>query len=504
MHRTIPSRPPLAHLAVALCSIAATSHAAGPKETGDPAIGDVVRPIVEQAMATGGTAGLQVGVVFEDGRHWSGGFGVADTDTGRAVNTDSRFYIASTTKALTALAAARLHHRGQFDLDRTLPEALPPGCTPSGAEDVTIRDLLTHTHGLRNRGLSWRVAFTGEYTADYFLERMPDCEFSGRGTFRYTNFGYDIVGVLLAPERTRGWKEVLQREVFGPLGMTSTTAYVSRIPEDDLAMPHELDARGVHRIPLRKADDNMGPAGGHFSTASDLCRLLQAELTGGLVNGERVIEADVIDDTQHRHATQDREFIHYRRWGFGLGWDLGDYASETVIHRPGGFAGYYSNAAFLPEHGFGVVVLANGGRYSSVLAEHVACAIYDHYLERPDALERFAGRLDEFRQELDDAQRAQSEPERPSVLDAPTASWDAYVGRYEHPTWGTIVVYRDPQGLSASMGPIAGRIDPVAGGPHAFHTSMFGYDRLFRFELDHLGQADRCVLAEDEVYRRVE
>ena len=66
---------------------------------------------------------------------------------------DSIFYIASTTKSLTAFAAALLHHSKTIDLDGSLATYFP-GLTlkpPLSAADITVRDLLTHTHGISKR-----------------------------------------------------------------------------------------------------------------------------------------------------------------------------------------------------------------------------------------------------------------------------------------------------------------------------------------------------------------
>ncbi|MEJ2370557.1 MAG: serine hydrolase [Gemmatimonadales bacterium] len=83
----------------------------------DPELVRQLEPLVHRAMTPGWTPGLQVAVVMADGRKWVQGFGVADVQTGRRITTDTRFYIASTTKALTGLAAARLDNRGVIDLD---------------------------------------------------------------------------------------------------------------------------------------------------------------------------------------------------------------------------------------------------------------------------------------------------------------------------------------------------------------------------------------------------
>ncbi len=443
-----------------------------------------LRPLVEEALAVDATPGLQVAVVFADGRTWSDGFGIADLDTGRPVTRTTRFYIASTTKALTALAAARLDARGELDLDATLAEALPDAPWPADAhaDDVTVRDLLTHTHGLSHPALGFRVAFTGQYTVDSFVDALADVR-SGPRSFRYTNFGYDIVGVILDRERTRGWTDVVAREVLEPLGMTRTTAHISEVPADELAMPHEHGAHGPERIDLRKGDANMGPAGGHVTTADDLARLLLAELTGGVLDGEQVVPAEVIAETQRAQVVQERTFLHYVRHAWGLGWDIGTLDGETVLHRPGGFAGYYSNAAFFPEHGFGVAVLVNGGSTSAVLAEDVVAAIVDTLLGRRDALVRHARRLEDLGLQLAGArERLASRPAPPPVTDAPTRAWDAYVGDYAHEMFGTITVERTDDGLRMTMGPMASTLLPLADDADAFRTTLFGDDDVAAFE----------------------
>ncbi|MFG0314296.1 MAG: serine hydrolase domain-containing protein, partial [Phycisphaerales bacterium] len=160
----------------------------------DPYLDRRLRPLVEEAMRVDATPGLQVAVVMRDGRLWTAGFGVADLETGRPVTPETRFYLASTTKALTALAGARLHARGELDLDASFADVFPgvelPAC--ADPEQITIRSLLTHSHGLRNQGVTWRVAFTGEYHNQLLLTMLRDSECIEPGVFRYSNLGYDI------------------------------------------------------------------------------------------------------------------------------------------------------------------------------------------------------------------------------------------------------------------------------------------------------------------------
>jgi len=444
--------------------------------------------LARDAMATGLTPGMSVAVVVDGRITWTAGFGHADRERERPVRPGTRFYIGSTSKALTALAAARLAARGALDLDAPLSRALPGAVFPVGvpAESVRVRDLLTHTHGIDGQGpISLRVAFTGEYTNDELL-RLLENHRPARGgrEFQYSNLGYDLIGVVLAPAERGGWKEVVEREVTRPLGMTATTAWRSRVPEDSLAQPYELGAHGPERIRLAKEDANMGPAGGHFSTAPDLARLLVAELDGGRVAGRQAIERRVIAETQRLQATQDREFTFFHRHGWGLGWDLGTYDGDTLLHRFGSFAGYRSHVSFMPRRGLGVVVLVNGGVASSTIADAMAAAIYDRLLERAGVRARLAGRLaaaaERGRRIVADLEKRAANV---GVLPLPL---DAYAGRYASPIYGTLVLEVLDGRLQASMGAARCPAEVFDAAKHQLRVELFGG-----------GSVVTAVLAED-------
>lgn len=459
----------------------------------DPGLRDRLQPLAERAMARGLVPGLQVAVVMQDGRTWTGSFGTADMNTGRPVTDETRFYIASTTKALTALTAARYAHQGKLDLDASLADAFPPGAHFHPDYDpttATVRDLLTHTHGLQQGPISIRTAYTGQITNEEILELLPAHPPRENRDFVYSNFGYDLIGYLLDPEHTRGWKDVEQHEVLDPLGMTHTTSHRSRIPDSLIAFPHEIGPEGMQRIRLAKGDPNLGPAGGHFTTASDLGRLLVAELNQGRLGGKQVIPAEVIDETQRAQVPQHRTFLHYDRHAWGLGWDIGTVDGDTVIHRPGGFTGYYSNAAFLPHYGFGVAVLCNGGSGGARLAELVAGAIYDELRGRDDPAGTLDRGLDELSQALDDRQEQVAERRAAySLLDAPRRPLDAYTGTYSDDLIGTVDIVRDGDNLRFEMGMVQSDLRQKDVEGDVFFAQLLDTDDQVTFEFGDGSQA---------------
>ncbi len=435
--------------------------------------------IAEAAMGRGLTPSIAIAVVQDDRMLWESALGVGDLETGRAVNRNTRYYLSSTSKALTGLAVAQLAARGALDLDAPLSRALPGARLPAGlsSDSIRVADLLTHTHGIDGMGpVSIRRSFTGEFTNADLLASLAAHRLARNGrAFQYSNLGYDLVAILLDSARADGWKTVVEREATAPLGMTHTTAWRSRLPDSSIAMPHEMGTEQFGRVPLAKEDSNMGPAGGHFSTAGDLARLLIAEMNRGRLDGRQAIPAEVIANTWRMRVPQDKTFGPFHRYGWGLCWDLGTYGTDTLVHRFGGFSGYRSHVSFMPRRGIGVVVLTNGGDVSSPLTDAVATAIYDRLLGHADegAYERRLSELEKNAAEIrtsniaDRAKRAA----RPQTL---PLTRDAYAGTYVDPAYGTLVVENHDGQLIGRMGAARSPIEVFDAGKQQFRAEFFG------------------------------
>lgn len=154
---------------------------------------------------------------------YSRAFGFADAASGRRADEGTAFYIASSTKALTATAVLALAARKELDLDASVAQYLPAlrGRGRFNADSVTLRDLLTMSHGLEGGGaVEFRTAYSGAFTPDMLLTLLAEYRQSGSPRqFRYGNLGYNILGLELDSRQVHGWKDVVRREVLDPLGM---------------------------------------------------------------------------------------------------------------------------------------------------------------------------------------------------------------------------------------------------------------------------------------------
>jgi CubicO group peptidase (beta-lactamase class C family) len=419
-------------------------HAAAPPtapQGASPVPNAALDPAVAALFALDMAPGMAVVVVRGDEVIYLRGFGHADVERGRRVTPETVFYIASTTKAFTGLAAAILDHRSAFDIDAPLSRYLPDARLqpPLSADSITIRSLLAHTHGIGNGGpVVWRTAFTGDLGSNEqlvaLLAEHPAAS-TGR-EFAYGNIGYNTASLAMDRALGRSWKDVLEQEIFRPLGMRSTTGYVSRVPADRLALPYGAEPHGFERIDYGKTDGNMHAAGGLVTSAADMGRWLEAQLEGGRVDGRQLLSAAAVAEGQRLHATTDANRRGVRQVGYTLGWQVLLHGADTVYSHGGGFAGFAAHVSFLPRHRIGVAVLANESSLGSALVDLVARRIYAQVLGAASAWEWPEGIAQQVEQAkhgiaADRARRAA----RPQTLLFPL---DAYAGVYRDAAFGDI------------------------------------------------------------------
>ena len=324
--------------------------------------------------------GLGVVVVRDTQIIYMKGFGFADAEARRPFTQQTVFYVASTTKAFTGLAAAILDGQGRFSLDAPLSRYLPEAelRPPLNPDSITIRSLLSHSHGIGDGPVPMRLAYTGEYSGnDQLIALLAEHQPLPSRAYRYSNLGYNAA--TLAMDRVTGesWKQTLDRLVFKPLGMKNTSANVSGFSADRLAMPYRSTPDGFERAPYGKVDANMQSAGGLVTTLEDEARWLEAQLNQGRVDGRQVLPAAAVREAQSIHARYDQNVRGVQMLGYGLGWNVGHFKGDTIYVHGGGFPGFATHVSFIPQRRLGVVVMANSGDLGSAAVELVAQGIYD-------------------------------------------------------------------------------------------------------------------------------
>ena len=448
---------------------------------------------VARALALDLAAGFGVAVYSREGRYVRG-MGIAAADTQERVSVDTAFYVASSTKSMTALALALLHARGALNLDATLAEFSPQSGLPAAAkpDEVRLRQMLAHIHGIANEPIEFHLTSTGQHDANSLWRLLAVSEPNAAaplGQFQYANVGYNIATILSDRRLGVRWQELLRREVFEPASLTRTTASMSHAKASgwSIAKPHRLAASGVReRSYLEKTDQTMHSAGGVIMSAADAARLLELFVEDGRVHGQRCVPAEVVQATRVPIATVGVDFDGYRREAYGLGWYLARYRDQRMLHHFGGFSGFRAHVSYLPEHAVGVAAFTNDSTVGLRVINALANYVYDRVGGYPDAAERLQASLQASAASYRAAagRVVANRARRANLQLMLSRSHSAYAGTYEHPLWGRVEIGAEGPTLRATYGVLRAIAEPM-GKPDALWVELEpGEGEVLQFEGD--------------------
>jgi CubicO group peptidase (beta-lactamase class C family) len=407
--------------------------------------------------------GIAFVVIKDDKPIFAKAYGMADKEAGLKANTDTIWYMGSSTKSFTALVAAMLDKEGKIKLSDAVTKYTPGVEFETPLPDkVTVRDLLTHTSGLNNGPLIQRTAFTGQIDkgeiARVFKEATAIDE-AIFGKYRYTNLGYNIYGLLLENNLKMKWQDELQKRIFDPMGLNRTTAYRSRAVAKKwaIAAPYVWDeqAGAVVRSVVDKVDNNMQAAGGHFMSINDLGKWLNMNMNGGKLGGKQIIPADILTTVHTGYTKSTRNEPPFSGDGeYGLGWQIGKYRNENVVYHHGGYPGYRSHVSYMPDKKIAVGVLVNNDLAGGRVADMLAAYAYDLLQGTPNLEADYTKQLQDFADLYATRKRqtiasAAERAKRTSQLTEPLAS---YVGKYTNDLLGTIDIAAEGNTLAVRWG----------------------------------------------------
>jgi len=298
---------------------------------------------IRQRVVDGPTTAAQLQVTHEGTVRLQEAFGRMSTGREVAVTRESPFLVASITKPFTVTAVTVCAEQGLVDIDEPVCTYLPE-FTGGDRDQVTVRDLLTHTSGLpdmlpENEALRRRNAPLEE-----FVQRTVSTPllFAPGSRVEYQSMGINLAAAIVERVTSTPLREFMRREIFDPLDMDDTVLGTDGRSVDELV---DCDVEPKPGDPGHDRWDwnsqywrDLGaPWGGLHSTAADLTTFLWAFLDGGAYDGTRLLEESTV-----RSMTSSQTGIPDSPWG--LGWGLRDspgwtYFGERVSPETFGHAG---------------------------------------------------------------------------------------------------------------------------------------------------------------------
>ncbi len=277
-------------------------------------------------------------------------------------NIDTKFNLGSMNKMFTATAIVQLVEKGRLSYDEPISKYVDETWLAKDmTSKITVHHLLTHTSGLGsyfNETYSKGSRELYRNVADFkALVKGEKLAFEPGKRFRYSNTGMLLLGVVIESVTGESYFDYIRKNIYEPAGMKNSDSYEMDYPVENLAIGYSPDWKSPYgwQNNLFKHVIKGGPAGGGFSTVSDLHRFAQALLAGKLVSKESL-------------KTMWKDYSG-ERYGYGFGVNEGP--NGKVVGHGGGFEGINSNLDIYLDKGYIAAVLSNYDQAASPVAQKI-------------------------------------------------------------------------------------------------------------------------------------
>jgi CubicO group peptidase (beta-lactamase class C family) len=308
-----------------------------------------------EAVRTGRIDGAVVSIVVDGEPRFLSGYGYANTQTRAPVDPETTtFRLGSVSKTFAAVAIAQLQAKGR------LPGLNEPISSFLGARapldetdtPITLRHLLTHSAGLDEQLFGLATFRQDEQTSPQpRIVRAPGIYTS------YSNTGFGLLATAAESASGLSYAEVLQQQIFTPLGMSGARLRTTIAPDTSLAT-------GSYRAP----DGTVWPM------ATDRMLRLDRAASGGVEASGRDMQAYMIalldrgaegkipdlDASTFAPLFQEQARRHPAVNGFGMGFFLSDWNGMRVVEHGGVLPGARAYLHLIPEWNVGVFTAISG------------------------------------------------------------------------------------------------------------------------------------------------
>jgi CubicO group peptidase (beta-lactamase class C family) len=329
-----------------------------------PATTAKIDAIAEQVLADTSAPSASIAVVKDGKVAYVKAYGNARLEPATPARPEMRYSIGSVSKQFMAGAILLLVQDGKLSLDDRVARYLPD---LTRANEITIRELLSHTSGYQDYyPLDYVAPFmqkpvTPEEILNIWGKKPLDFDPGTR--WQYSNTNFVAAGRIL--ERVSGMPVMafLEARIFRPLGITSAIDLAQRPLTDSDAAGYTRFALGPPRPALPEGRGWLFAAGELGMTANDLAlwdislvqhTLLKPESLDKMITPARLKNGSTTD--------------------YGLGQGVGDEGGHPKLSHGGAVSGFVSENTVWPDAGSAVVVFANmdGSSATNAITDKIA------------------------------------------------------------------------------------------------------------------------------------
>jgi CubicO group peptidase (beta-lactamase class C family) len=392
-------------------------------------------------------AGVGIAVVEKNKVILAKGYGFRDIDKKYTVNDSTLFAIGSCTKAFTSSLLGILSNEGKLDLDKPVYTFMPElqFVNESLSNHITARDMMSHRTGLPRHDMAWYGAPTRRDSLLYrirFFENSADL----REKWQYNNFMFLAQGSLAEKLSGKKWEELVSEKIFSPLGMNSSSPYISVMEKGpNAAVGYEVKKDSLITRMNYLNIDAVGPAGSINSSPKEMAKWVITWINGGKYNGKEILPASYVNQAISSQMvinsglpSPENPDVHFAN--YGLAWSLASYRGHFRVEHGGNIDGFSASTSFFPSDSIGIVVLVN--QNGSPLPSIIRNTISDKMLGLPYRnWNQFSRNTVAKNKEAAKLKKSADSADR-KIGTKPSHAIADYAGVYKNPGYGSIVVTR--------------------------------------------------------------
>ncbi|WP_309427906.1 serine hydrolase domain-containing protein [Chryseobacterium sp.] len=283
--------------------------------------------------------GLSISVSYRNQLIYSKGSGYADVESKKEIiPSKTKFRIGSISKTMTSVALAKLQEQGKLNLHESVYKYLDS--LPVKEYDITVEQLLSHRAGLvREQQKGFLCGKNDLHRSNFYPSFQETVLESKPGTaYRYSNYGYILLGVLIEKLAGKSLVAAKKELVLDKAGLEHTVPDTGNFDGDTSTFYYRNDA-GLKKVPCTDCSFNYGP-GCYLSTSEDLVKLGNSYLYADRILAKETFKDLLIPRNEEKTYAlgfmTGRDF--YRNYFFGHGGaypggmaDLRIYPKERLV-----------------------------------------------------------------------------------------------------------------------------------------------------------------------------
>ena len=293
------------------------------------------------------------------------GYGFANLELRVPATPDTVYEIGSISKQFAAEAVMLLVEDGKLNLNDPINKYLPPNA-PATWQNITVRNLLNHTSGLKDWTELKDFSYRREYSAEEFVALVSPfpLQYQPNDNWSYSNTNLPLIGIIVECASGKPFEDFVKERILQPLGFPSIRFKHQEEIVANRATGYVLrDKQWKNGEPFRPRV--IAPSGGILATAVDLARWWEAVMQG------RLLKPSSLEQMLAPARLRDGRAVTH---GFAFFTDTFN-GHKAIFHHGSTVGGFGSVVRYFPQEKLTLAIIGNledGGFGPEYISKRVA------------------------------------------------------------------------------------------------------------------------------------